>query len=147
VLGDTKCTFDTLGPGYCTEQPVASVEDARVFRVGNAAAFEPQWFERGRLTVLNGTGEGLCGWIKSDRIVGSAREITLWHSLRSDIVAGDVLRLEAGCDKRAATCAAKFGNFLNYRGFPHIPGEDWLTSYPGSGKKHDGGSMNAPIVS
>ncbi len=40
------------------------------------------------------------------------------------------MRLEPGCDKRAETCREKFDNFLNFRGFPHIPGEDWLISYP-----------------
>ena len=41
-----------------------------------------------------------------------------------------MVRIIAGCDKTAATCRTKFANFLNFRGFPHIPGEDWLTSYP-----------------
>ncbi len=29
-----------------------------------------------------------------------------------------------GCDLRASTCAAKFGNFLNFGGFPEIPGRN-----------------------
>ena len=29
-----------------------------------------------------------------------------------------------GCDLRAATCAAKFGNLLNFGGFPEIPGRN-----------------------
>ncbi|MFD2844660.1 phage BR0599 family protein [Paracoccus cavernae] len=41
-------------------------------------------------------------------------------------VAGDQVRLSAGCDKRAETCRLKFANFLNFRGFPHLPTEDWL---------------------
>jgi len=31
-----------------------------------------------------------------------------------------------GCDLRAATCAAKFGNLLNFGGFPEIPGQNPL---------------------
>ncbi|WP_210880073.1 phage BR0599 family protein [Roseovarius autotrophicus] len=31
-----------------------------------------------------------------------------------------------GCDLRAATCAAKFGNLLNFGGFPEIPGRNPL---------------------
>jgi uncharacterized phage protein (TIGR02218 family) len=50
----------------------------------------------------------------------------------------------AGCDKRAETCRAKFGNFLNFRGFPHIPGEDWVTAYPKDGVIHDGTSLQQP---
>jgi uncharacterized phage protein (TIGR02218 family) len=46
--------------------------------------------------------------------------------------------LEAGCDKRAETCRLKFANFLNFRGFPHVPGEDWLASYPTSDRAAGG---------
>jgi hypothetical protein len=24
----------------------------------------------------------------------------------------------------------KFDNFLNFRGFPHVPGEDWIMASP-----------------
>ena len=47
----------------------------------------------------------------------------------------------AGCDKRAGTCRGKFDNFLNFRGFPHIPGDDWVTAYPKDGAVHDGASL------
>jgi hypothetical protein len=45
---------------------------------------------------------------------------------------------ELGCDKRFATCAARFDNTLNFRGFPTIPGDDFLTIYPAEGERHDG---------
>ena len=35
---------------------------------------------------------------------------------------GDVLRIQPGCDKRKATCQTVFGNYLNFRGEPFIPG-------------------------
>jgi uncharacterized phage protein (TIGR02218 family) len=54
---------------------------------------------------------------------------------------GDSVRLEAGCDKRGETCRLKFDNFLNFRGFPDIPGDEWLTSYPISSQANDGGSL------
>ncbi|HEX8570468.1 MAG TPA: DUF2163 domain-containing protein [Caulobacteraceae bacterium] len=44
------------------------------------------------------------------------------------------------CDKRFSTCAGVFENALNFRGFPDIPGDDFLTLYPGAGERHDGGS-------
>jgi len=50
-------------------------------------------------------------------------------------------RVVAGCDKTAETCRAKFSNFLNFRGFPHIPGDDWVTAYPKNGAVHDGSSL------
>jgi hypothetical protein len=36
----------------------------------------------------------------------------------------------------------KFNNILNFQGFPHIPGEDWLMAYPSSAREMDGGSLN-----
>lgn len=47
------------------------------------------------------------------------------------------------CDKRYSTCQSQFSNGLNFQGFPHIPGDDFLTLYPGEGARHDGGSRRA----
>lgn len=46
----------------------------------------------------------------------------------------------AVCDKRYATCLNEFDNILNFRGFPDVPGEDFLTVYPREGDVMDGGS-------
>ncbi|ALL12586.1 baseplate hub protein [Caulobacter henricii] len=45
----------------------------------------------------------------------------------------------AACDKRWTTCVQTFANGLNFRGFPTLPGEDFLTLYPTEGERHDGG--------
>ncbi|NDR56059.1 DUF2163 domain-containing protein [Aliiruegeria sabulilitoris] len=146
-LGDSKCRFDTTGDGFVAEFTLMEVEDARVFRVPDGGLFENGWFERGLLTVLDGEGGELKGWVKNDIVANGERELTLWQGLRCTIQPGDRVQLIAGCDKSASSCANKFGNFRNFRGCPHIPGEDWLTSYPRSGDDYDGGSINAPIVS
>jgi len=44
------------------------------------------------------------------------------------------------CDKRWETCIETFGNGVNFQGFPDIPGDDFLTAYPATGGRHDGGS-------
>ena len=82
--------------------------------------------------------------IKNDRTVGAGREIELWQAIGPEVIAGDLIRLEAGCDKDAETCRVKFTNFANFRGFPHIPGEDWLTSYPKAERTQQGQSLFAP---
>ena len=51
---------------------------------------------------------------------------------------GDGFRLIAGCDKTFETCKAKYANAANFRGFPHMPGEDWVTAYPKQGAAHKG---------
>lgn len=143
VLGDSACRFDLDQLGYAAELEVGAVEDARVFRFPGENGFEPRWFEGGRMRVLSGASKGVSAVIKNDRYEGDVRTVELWESLRAGIAAGDSVRLEAGCDKRAETCRLKFNNLLNFRGFPHIPGEDWLMSYPVSGGANDGGSLSS----
>lgn len=41
------------------------------------------------------------------------------------------VRVTEGCDKRFATCRTRFANSANFRGEPHLPGNDLLTRYPG----------------
>ncbi len=45
------------------------------------------------------------------------------------VEAGDTFLIRAGCDKQFSTCKAKFDNAVNYRGFPQIPGDDFVLSY------------------
>jgi uncharacterized phage protein (TIGR02218 family) len=39
-------------------------------------------------------------------------------------VLGDAINVYAGCDKRYATCLAKFNNVVNHQGFPYFPTQD-----------------------
>lgn len=47
------------------------------------------------------------------------------------VAPGALVELVEGCDKSIATCAARFGNAVNFRGEPFLPGIDLLTRYPG----------------
>ncbi len=141
VLGDAACRVDLGQPGYFAEIAAEDVKGRQTFRFADLAGFDDRWFERGRLVVLSGAAKGLVGVIKNDRIRTGGREVELWQSFALEIAVGDMLRLEAGCDKRVDTCRLKFNNFLNFRGFPHIPGEDWLTTFPRSQDVNDGGSL------
>lgn len=144
VLGDARCRFDLGTNGYALEIAAETVTEGRVFGFASVAGFEDRWFEKGRFRVLSGAAAGLIGVIKNDRVAGGGeRTVELWQRLGAEVVSGDLVRLEAGCDKRADTCRLKFDNFLNFRGFPHIPGEDWLVSYPVQSGANDGGSLFA----
>jgi len=57
------------------------------------------------------------------------------------VAAGDGFTVTAGCDKRSETCKAKFNNLLSFRGFPHMPGDDWAAGYVNQKGEHDGGSL------
>ncbi len=140
ILGDSACGIDLDAGGFATTVPLEHLEAQRRFRFAELAGFGPAWFERGRLLVQSGEAAGLVAVIKRDRTVNGAREIEIWESLRAPLTAGDLLRLEAGCDKRLDTCRTKFDNLLNFRGFPDIPGEDWQVSLPQRGGNNSGRS-------
>ncbi len=140
VLGDKSCRFDQTTPGYFYEATGQVLENGRVFLFDDLPGFEPRWFERGRLTVLGGAATGLSAVIKIDRQSEGVRRVELWDAIRTKIVADDLLRLEAGCDKRMETCRLKFDNLMNYRGFPDIPGEDWQVSHPSRMSSRSGGT-------
>ena len=138
VLGDGRCRFDLRQPGYFADVAVNAADDGRIFTFHDFASFDERWFEGGRFTPISGAASGLVGVVKIDRQTGRERRIELWQSLRAPITAGDMVRIEAGCDKSATTCRVKYSNFPNFRGFPHIPGEDWLASYPVPGRPNGG---------
>ena len=79
-----------------------------------------------------------------DRVVGRT------FSRLCDAVLGDGrcgVDVEAfpglACDKRFATCGRVFGNAANFRGFPDMPGDDFVFARPGTGGRHDGGSRRS----
>ncbi|ADO42307.1 DUF2163 domain-containing protein [Ketogulonicigenium vulgare] len=135
VLGDAACGFDLDTPGFAMDAALIAVDDTTLTIA--APDLDPRWFERGVVKITTGAAAGLSGMIKSDASLGAQRLISLWSPLGVQPQAGDQIRLLPGCDKRLATCRAKFGNLHNFRGFPHIPGEDWLIAAPktnGSGE-------------
>jgi len=64
--------------------------------------------------------------------------LTLLEAPVRVIAEGDGFSIRAGCDKRMETCGAKFANTLNFRGFPHIPGQDAVLRYATKDGGHEG---------
>jgi uncharacterized phage protein (TIGR02218 family) len=143
VLGDRACAFDMSTLGYSNELAAVEIKDRQRFAFQAFGGFDDGWFQHGRLIALDGAAKGLSGVVKRDTAQGGDRVIELWQPLRADVRAGDLLRLEAGCDKRAVTCRLKFENFMNYQGFPDIPGDDWSVSDPQKSGALNGGSRRS----
>jgi len=139
LLGDTACGVDLGRPEFRVEGEVVSAIGSQITVSADGRA--DKWFADGYVTWLTGDNAGQKAAIRADRRHGETRQIDLWVAPPFAVGAGDRLVLVAGCDKRAETCRAKFANFLNFRGFPHIPGEDWVTAYPKAGGIHDGKSL------
>jgi uncharacterized phage protein (TIGR02218 family) len=56
-------------------------------------------------------------------------------------VAHDHPAFALGCDRALATCRDRFGNVPNFRGFPHIPGTDFVLHYPRQGDALNGAPL------
>lgn len=56
-------------------------------------------------------------------------------------VAHDHPEFALGCDRSLATCRDRFGNVANFRGFPHIPGNDFVLRYPRQGDALNGAPL------
>lgn len=75
---------------------------------------------------------GACSGLESAIAVSDGASVTLRTEPALAVAAGDLVELFEGCDKRLATCAARFANVANFRGEPYLPGIDLLTRYPGA---------------
>lgn len=78
------------------------------------------YFSYGKLTFTSGDNAGYSVEIKEY----SNKQFILTLPMPYAIAVGDAYEAEVGCDKTLKTCAERFGNALNFRGEPHIPGLD-----------------------
>jgi uncharacterized phage protein (TIGR02218 family) len=142
-LGDGRCRIDLASPAFRGAGAVISLEATAAFIAGGLDGFEDGWFTAGKLTFTSGANSGLSVEVKCHRKAGAVR-LVLWQAMAEPIVAGDTFLITAGCDKRFDTCRARFNNALNFRGFPHIPGNDFVIAHPLPGEPgHNGASRQS----
>ena len=141
-LGDARCGVDLGVATMRGEGVVAAIEDNRIVTASGLEGFAEGWFERGRLAFTSGANEGAGCEVKLHAASVGGAVIELWQAMAREIAMGDAFVVTAGCDKQFSTCRAKFGNGANFRGFPHMPGNDYVISYASSGEVNDGGSRN-----
>ena len=138
-LGDGRCKVDLAAPAYRGSGVVVAVTAASSFTASGLGAFADGWFTAGRLSFTGGANAGLSIEVKAHRGGESAR-FDLWQAMPYPIEVGDTFTVTAGCDKRFATCHDRFDNIVNFRGFPHIPGNDFVLRYPVAGEPGNDGS-------
>lgn len=104
---------------------ITSVTDRSVFR-DNTRAEAADFFGAGKITITSGDNDGLSREIKSYAANGT---ITLQLPFPYDVAVSATYEMEAGCRFRfSEDCKTKFDNANNFRGFPHVPGVDFLSS-------------------
>ncbi|ULO25028.1 DUF2163 domain-containing protein [Methylocystis sp. SB2] len=140
-LGDTRCGLDVMAPGFHAPGVVAAFVGGAI-DVDLSESFDSGFFTGGALTFTSGANENARQTVKSHRQENLRASVTLWTPPGGAIVAGDAVLMTAGCDKSPTSCRAKFDNIVNFRGFPHMPGNDRVIAYPSAlAPAMDGGSF------
>ncbi|MFQ0814889.1 hypothetical protein AVM02_05550 [Brucella anthropi] len=135
-LGDSRCGVDVNDPRYVAESTVQA-SDGPSLTVTGLDRFAPGWFSGG---MLNWTGGANAG--RAVRVtVHAGQVLQLAEPPVLPVGEGDAFRIIAGCDKNFATCKAKFANGVNFRGFPHLPGNDAAYAYVNGGGEYDGSAL------
>ena len=137
TLGDARCGVDVTSATYKGSGTVAANPDSnRNFAVTGLETFANGWFTRGKLTWTAGANNTRAMEIK----IHSTGYVELWLPMADDVAEGDTFDIVAGCEKSFTICRQKFSDAANFRGFPHMPGNDFITSYPNADSANQGGS-------
>ncbi len=142
-LGDARCGVDLDRPGMRAAATVAAQGDSRSsFRCEGLAGHAGGWFTHGRLVWTSGANAGAVFTVKQHHAVAGVVTLMLWGETVQPVVVGDAFAVTAGCDRSLESCRDRFANVVNFRGFPHIPGNDFAIGRGGLGQgAMDGGSM------
>ena len=135
-LGDGRCRRDISGGPFTRAGAVTSLHPDGV-AAGGISDLPSGWFSGGKAVWADGTG--------AERSARIDDHVTTSSGPRLRLKAGDpvppvsiAVTLTAGCDKSFAACRDKFANQDNFRGFPHLPGNDAAYAYVTEGRGFDG---------
>jgi uncharacterized phage protein (TIGR02218 family) len=144
-LGDARCTVDLDDSAFRGSGTVAAMGGDSLLYVSGLDGFADGWFTEGRIVFTSGANDGLAVEVKVHRVGDDGVSLALWQVMPEPIAGGDTFTITAGCDKRFATCRDRFSNAVNFRGFPHMPGNDFVVSHPLPGEPgNDGRSIVTP---
>ena len=138
ALGDARCGVDLEDTAFEGTGSVVTILRDRAVRVSGLTGFAAAWFAHGTLEWTSGANAGRIAEVLGHDLADSAASITLREAPVRPIAEGDEFVIRAGCDKRFETCGAKFTNTVNFRGFPHIPGQDAVLRYATKDGGHEG---------
>jgi uncharacterized phage protein (TIGR02218 family) len=134
TFGDARCGLDANDPAFSSVCVVTTVKHKNAIVVSGLDARAASWATGGTALWLDGRRKN-----KRLRIERHQRQNgeDILYFVQDDpglTQVGDQIRVIVGCNKSFSTCKEKFANQLNFQGFPHIPGEEFILKYP---KKSD----------
>jgi len=140
-LGDGKCGVDTGLPAFTKPAIVTAAKSPVVLEVSGLANDPGGWFRAGVIEWTTGANTGLRIEVAEHYPEQGRVYLHLWIPMPEPVSTGDNFTITTGCDKSFKTCRQKFSNEINFRGFPHMPGNDFAGSYAGISRNMDGGAL------
>lgn len=122
-LGDSRCTKDISG---LAESGTVTATGGNRYFTDSARTEADNYWKCGVVTWTSGANSGR----KMEVSSFASGVFTLFLALPDNIEIGDTFTVTPGCDKTLATCRDVFNNVANFRGFPHLPGENKTFSFP-----------------
>jgi uncharacterized phage protein (TIGR02218 family) len=129
-LYDASCTLNPAS--HTTAGAVSAVATDRTY-IDTGLTDINGYFDQGVLTFTSGVCTGVTRMVK--RYTTSFGRLTFIQPLPPGVVAADTFSVRLGCDKKQATCSAKFGNLAHFRGYPYVPTPETV---------YDGGTTTLP---
>ncbi|MCF6301936.1 MAG: DUF2163 domain-containing protein [Devosiaceae bacterium] len=129
-VGDPKCGIDVDHALFSASATILTVVNRFCIEVTGLSGFSSNWFTHGRLKWTSGVRLKLFDDVQNHTLSGSVATMCFAEPVGDWVEIGDEFIVKVGCDRRFSTCGDRFSNRANFQGFPHIPGNDFLLSYP-----------------
>lgn len=130
-LGDGRCGVALSA--WTASGTATTTDGSRRIRAAALSGSTDGLFSGGLLTFQSGANAGRGIEVARHQAAADGAVLELWLPAPRPIAVGDAFTVSAGCDKRFATCRDRFANAANFRGFPHMPGNDFALSHAASG--------------
>jgi uncharacterized phage protein (TIGR02218 family) len=138
ALGDGRCGVNLEAAAFRGTGAVTDILRDWAFTASGFGSFAAGWFAHGTVEWTSGANVGRRAEVLAHDLVDGLAILTLLEAPVRAIAETDGFIARAGCDKRVASCSGKFANVANFRGFPHIPGQDTILRYASRDGGHDG---------
>ena len=130
VFGDARCGYDASSTARTIT--ITATDGESWFEADTGAPTLGTWV--GGRMIRDGDTFWLTGRTSSD-----SGKFSLRDTIYPDLEVGESVVLYEGCELTMQACKA-FSNVVNFRGFPHMPGVDAISSYANKEDLNDGGS-------
>lgn len=116
TLYDASCALIQANFTYSSTVSSGSTN----YSINSTSSLSSGVYNLGTISFTTGVNTGLSRTIKQ----ATSSNITVIAPFPSTPSTGDAFNISFGCDKLQATCATRFANLANFRGFPFIPQQE-----------------------